>query len=288
MSKVFIFLVLIGIQQIGFASEIALTLKPVSLDSLLKKKYLSATFTGIGGHSGESVKASLKNLTADTLVCFIAPGRRLFSIDTLAQDLLIVKEAYVVLAPNQTKVTNLHGYCCQSHHQGPKIDSKFTSGKMEAAAWIELANHINKNNYQPAVIQQAVWVLSNNHEISAVSQSEMAAILPLRQLLAKLKGIEVPWYTLDYTKNDTIVFTGQHNNFYGDYTASIKNNTSITLLLKNEKDEILAVFLKNAPVHTGVFKYPIYLKVLGWSKGTYTFYLYENDHILLQKKSFKL
>lgn len=145
-----------------------------------------------GEYKGYSVNLISKNISKEPIILHLEYGRRLTCIDSVMQDLLVVKEQLITLMPNETKSNDAFAFCCESQKLPPKKDIQFLIGKMAPPEWIKLAEVINKNNFPLEVTQHAIWVLSNNHELASVHDENMEAIKELRQILADIKGIEIP------------------------------------------------------------------------------------------------
>lgn len=260
----------------------------VSIEKLIKENKLEAKINGIGGHTEECVAFDLKNLTADTLYIHLEAGRRLTSIESETQDIFVVKNKAIRLEPHQEKTIIGYGFCCQSSNSSPSIKSEFNIGLMTPPEWLKLAEVIDENNFPSEAIQSAVWVLSNNHKLSSVHHEDLEKIQLLRQTLADIKGIILPWYTLTYQKDTAQLFTDKPDKLISDISYYLKTNSSVHINIRNAQGNLVYTVAKRINPGRGQHSFHLRLPVNNWPKGEYALYIYEDDNNLNTKKIFEL
>lgn len=262
--------------------------KYISIHDLAQTNRLKATVKGLGGYSGNCIQINLANQVTDTLFIKLEAGRRLVSEDTVEQDIFVVKEQLLVLAPKQKKSIEAFGFCCESNKHSPGLDSKFSLGYMAPPAWVELAHFLAKGNYDLGAMQHAVWVLSNKHQISSVSGSDQQKTSEIRRELARLTGAPVPWYTLEYVQLQDRVFSDQHSRFTGPVDFSLREMDIITIQVRNETGIIMAVPLQAGQYMNGNHTYMLDVPVKGWKKGKYNIYVFQGGMRKIAQKEFVL
>lgn len=262
----------------------------ISIEKLVKNGELNVSIKSLGGHQQECVEFTIKNLTGDTVFARIEPGRRLHCEDTTMQDIFIVKHKNIVLPPNEDLVVNGYGFCCKSHHHSPKKETAFTIGAMAPEGWQKLAKVIDENNFPVKAIQDAVWCLSNDHEISAITDKNPNSVELLRRTVAGIKGMEVPWYTIIYAEAETEnqLFSNEHEKVTGQIKYHTNGNAIISVVVKDAKGQALQTLVKAASKSSGSYTYDLNLNVAGWPKGEYGIYIYEDYSNLNKKTTFKL
>lgn len=262
--------------------------KYISIEKLIVKGYLKSNITGRGGYQENCISFDLSNTTSDTLHVWIEPGRRLISGDSTLQDILLVKESKIELLPNESINLPGYGFCCEAtmHSPGPK--SVFSIGTMAPAPWVKLAEAINKNNFPPASIQQAVWVFSNNHPLSSVADDNTPATDLLRRTVASIKGIEMPWYSIRYEKDTAMLFSGRPEKVYGTLEYYLKTNAIVTINVRNKNGTLVATLMKAMAHNPGKYLFDVDLPVKNWQKGEYEINIYEDYSNLNLKKKFTL
>src|SRR5690606_8459569 len=121
---------------------------------------------------------------------------RFFSKNPKIQDILVVRRQNVELAKKEKKAVKGFGFCCQASNGGPGTSDTFSLGVMAPESWIEPAHFVSDNweSLPVGAIQSAVWCLSDDHHLSSI-QSTDKDIAELRNVIARAKGVEVPWYS---------------------------------------------------------------------------------------------
>ena len=260
----------------------------ISIETLVKSGKLKAQAKSNGGHHGHCINISLENKSGETLGIFIEPGRRLMSYDSLSQDILIVKSRKLILSPGEKKTVDVFGFCCESDKSSPEKGETFSIGSMAPAEWVEIATLIDTNNFPESALQSAVWVVSNNHEISSVHHGNLEEINLLRKHLAKVKGVEVPWYSKTYVEEEDRLFSNNPDKFYGKLEYYLRNNAMVTILVRNKSGNIMKQLVKAAAQGPGKYAYNVELDVKDWPKGDYEVYVYEDYSNLNKMQKFQL
>jgi hypothetical protein len=264
------------------------TISYVSIEELINKKALDVSISGSGGHQEECIEFEIANLTDSTIYMKIEPGRRLVSEDTTLQDIFIVKEFLLELFAFEKIKIKGYGFCCQAGNSSPYAKAKFDIGFMAPATWIKLAEIINENNFPVSAIQNAIWVLSDNHPFSSVYDKDLALIQPLKTTLAEILKVEIPWYSLTYIKDTTRLFSDRPEKIYGEIEYYVANNCLITINIRNSNGEVVKTLVKECFTNPGTYKYYLEQNVSCYPKGEYEVYVYEDLAKLKFKKKFEL
>lgn len=259
-----------------------------SIEKLINENQLSAEIKGTGGHQAECISISLKNLTNDTLNVWLEAGRRLVSVDSALQDLFIVKNRKIELPPLQEQTISGYGFCCQSHNGGPRKDSEFELGFMAPPDWQELAKVIDEHEFPVSAIQSAVWVLSDDHSLSSVHSEDLEEIQLLRQTLADIKGVKLPWYTLTYVDDTSTLFTNKPEKMISDVSYFLNTNAAVSIQIRNSKGEIVYTVAHRINPGRGTHSFHLRLPVKNWPQGEYSLCIYEDYNNLNTKKTFLL
>ena len=262
----------------------------ISIEKLMTEGKLDVSISGLGGYQEECVAFKIKNLTGDSVLLRIEPGRRLHSEDTTMQDIFIVKHKNLILPPFAEITERGYGFCCKSHHRGPAAGTVFGIGTMAPESWQKLANVIDKGNFPKQAIQAAVWSLSNDHPISAITDKNSANVDLLRRTVSKIKGVEVPWYTVIFEEAATEhqLFSDKHQRVTGEINYQINNNAIVSILVKDRTGQVIRSLVKGNSNSSGSYTYHLDLPVSGWPKGEYIIYICEDYSNLNKKVAFKL
>lgn len=262
----------------------------ISIQELMNSGKLEVSIKSLGGHQQECVAFHIKNITGDTVLARIEPGRRLHCEDTTMQDIFLVKHKNVLVLPHENLMVNGYGFCCKSHHRSPVKQTAFSIGAMAPEGWQKLAKVIDENNFPVKAIQDAVWCLSNDHAISAITDKNPNSVELLRRTVAGIKGLEVPWYTVIYAQPETEnqLFSNKHETVTGQINYHTNGNTIISIVVKNRKGQVLKTLIKSTSKSSGNHTYDLNLNVANWPTEEYLIYIYEDYSNLNTRVKFKL
>lgn len=259
-----------------------------NIEEILSSKTIKFTVTGVGGHMGNCITIEAENTSPDTSFFRLEPGRRLVSVDTTEQDIFIVKEELVVLLPKEKKTINGFGFCCEATMHSPKAKSKFKIGFMEKKPWILLAEFFSKNKFNQTPMQNAVWVMSNNHAISSVIGDNEIETEKIRSKLAELLNLPVPWYSIRFEQNENQVFSGKHIRLTGPVEFMVREMAIITIQIRNANGEIVAIPLQANSYMNGEHVFALDIDIKDWPKGKYTIIVFQDGMRQVRKKDFEL
>lgn len=169
----------------------------ISLQDAINKKLVKVKIRSLGRYQGESVQMDLQNLSGHDLQIEIEPGRKLVADEDKYQNLLVVKQAEILVKANSKASKNIVGYCCESSDSGPRKELGYKTSALADSNLVKLARYINANYMQLNAnsIQQSVWALSNNHPSAAIGASTETE-MSLKNLVCGLKNEPIPWYVI--------------------------------------------------------------------------------------------
>jgi hypothetical protein len=212
---------------------------PNSLEALCASGKVSVNFIGKGGHQNNCVQVMIKNNASDSVYGFVEAGRRLNSVDDSEQDLLLVKSTNFRLGAKQKDTLDLIGFCCQSKKSSPVKGSLFTIGAMAPAIWLLITHLIDRENFPADAIQNAIWVLSDNHDIRSIPAYRATAMDKLRHTVADILDIDLPWYSFRYEGDSAQLFTGTKTHFFAQIAFEIPQRAIITPQVALPSGEII-------------------------------------------------
>ena len=231
---------------------------------------------------------SMENKTTDSIKVWIEPGRRFIAKDSIYQDWFIADERMITIVPLGMAEEDLLGFCCQVHDRGPAEGAKYSIGYMAPESWIQLATLIKEGDYPRGASQHAVWCLSDNLPSYSIYDEDEKKVRPLRELVAKLKGEQVPWYMLSYQKDTTRLFSDIAERLIGKIDYYLPNSSIVTINIRSSTGEVVKVLAKESGLGPGMHTIPVDLNVKGWPKGKYEVMVYTDYATLISKSVFKL
>ena len=251
----------------------------VSVEKLAAENRVKAGFKSLGGYSGPCVSLSLENLTPDTAFVRLEPGRRLDNPDSTAQDILVLREMLVTLLPRQKQTVEVFGFCCQASNGAPRAGTEFGMGQMAGGNLQWVAEFLSTQRYDPATIQQTVWVFSNGHSAASITGCKDPAILSLRKAVAQRLGIVLPWYDIHYKKEPGRVFSGKHQRLTGDVRFHSNSNGFVLINVRNTQGLLMTTVANDMGVESRSYAYPVDISVENWAAGKYYVHVYLDGNL---------
>lgn len=245
--------------------------------------------TALGGHSDSCMLMEIENLS-NTPIKLVSPaGLRLNSDNENEQDILVVKESKFRVGAFSKIRAKVFGFCCQSSNSSPKKGSTFKLGGMAIAPLAKIARYISKRDLKSRDMQRAIWSISDDHSIGSLRRDDRDSY-NLLVTVAKIKGVEVPWYTVQYVANsDTLsAFAKRHNTLQGRFKYSVPNQCVISLLVLNENGHVVKILQRGKLRSAGEHKQMVNMMVNDLPKGKYSLVIKTSDNRFIQKRSFEL
>lgn len=232
------------------------------------------------------IEAAMKNNTNQPMNVLVEPGRRFIADTARCQDLLNVKSYYVTIAPNSETKIKIRGFCCESSNSSPIYDMGYDVGFVAPEPWVKLASFIDRNSFPDGAVQHAVWGISNGHDIAGVDCGSREQTIALRKILCDLTDKEMPWTTVQYKQDSTVVFTGAVTRIRGDIHYYVRYNCPITIILTDNNGRLIKTLMEPAIHGIGRYTFTLDLDVSDYPSGDYEVRIYEDGAILLDRRKF--
>lgn len=269
----------------SFSFPSASAAQEIKLEEALLNKSVTMEAKGLGGHSGEAISLSLTNTSGKALSVKIPAGSVFHPEDESMQDIFVVQDQILALAPKGKKTMNVSGFCCQASDRSPQANIGFTYASHPNPKLIELATFLNGKSFSNDVLQNAVWCISDNHRVSNIWAEDRATVQPLRDLICKITGKKDVWYSSE--TNVTIEPDGHINleavSVNGAIGFDLKKPSTITASVKATfKDFKYDIPSKLNLPKAGHYEYDFNLRVRGWEKGKYVVIIMEGTRELMK------
>jgi hypothetical protein len=254
----------------------------ISVEKAFNNKLIKLTIMGKGGHQGACITMNIKNEFNDSMLLFIEAGRRLDSKDSTEQDIFVVKDIFIPLASNQEKLVDVTGFCCQANNHAPKVKSIFGVGKLADKNLYELGRYLNKNQLNNSLIQNAVWCISDNHEVASIIDDGTEEVAKLRKFITKLKNLptEYGWYSIYYSKVKDQLFSGLPERVTGNFDYYVNDFSHVFVNIRDIQGTVVKSFEVNKSLARGSYTYHLDWDVGKTPIGLYTIRIYENEREL--------
>lgn len=258
------------------------------LRSALHARQVSIAVVGLGGHSGACVRVDAVNRTGEFAHITIPSGWRFGSQDSSLQDLLVVGEHVLALAPNGRSSITCRAFCCEASRGGPANGSAFNDGALADSALVKLARHLASAGCSDEAMQQAVWAVSDNTPISAIDADDAAATNNLRQFVSALTGRPVPWYTTAFAHAEPgRAFNPNATRVTGGVEFQQRHAGVLSIVVKDADGRTIHVLDEGRVLRQGKYTINVDVTVRNWPTGRYGI-CFATDGVLLKKEEFEL
>lgn len=245
--------------------------RKLSLQKAMEFRLVRAKAQSLGGYQGYCMNLNLASLSPDSLIVLVEAGRRFNSVDDQNQDILVVKEELILLGKFENKWTAVKGYCCQANNHSPAQNAKYDINTLADSGLVTLARYLSVSKFDSHVEQQAIWAISDKKPTANITDRKDSLALPLRKLVAGLKGEPVPWYTII---SKTFVYSsGAMENFpqllRGKLNYANDKDNYVTLFILDKTGKEVCLLKSQWLKATTNEEYDLNVPVKGLAKGKY-------------------
>ncbi|MBK9759038.1 MAG: hypothetical protein IPO90_03435 [Flavobacteriales bacterium] len=259
-----------------------------SLVALLEQGRIQLSPHGTGGHSGECLKVDVRNLSSSPIRTSIPPGWVFPSEKPEVQDLIVMREEVIVLAPGQRRTVTCRAFCCEASHSGPAENEPFRKGHPASATLIALAQLVDSGAYADHIVQNAVWVLSDGNDINSTGPMDSSADDRLRNRLSALSDQPIPRYTVRYANTEQQACSRRPETISRTIAIDPSTAQHLTVVVKSDNGRVVELIHRDLLVAAGRTALPISLNVLNWPAGRYAFYVYTTESTPVHRLPFTL
>lgn len=259
-----------------------------SLVELLEQGRIELTPRGIGGHSGECLKVDVKNRSAKAIRTSIPAGWVFVSEVEDVQDLIVVREEAIALAPNGRTTVTCRAFCCEASNSGPGEDEVFRKGRLASEKLATFARFVDSLGYDDGIVQSAIWVLSDGHDIGSVGALDSSANDTLRNKLSALSGQPAPRYSVRYAEDERMACSGRPASISRVVSVARGVPDRLTIVVRSDAGRLIDVIQQRMPIEAGRAQVPVELNVLNWPKGRYAIYAWTEGGTDVQRLPFTL
>ncbi|MBL7803640.1 MAG: hypothetical protein JNL02_07895 [Saprospiraceae bacterium] len=255
-------------------SALAQKAKPASktttldLSEALRQKLVAVEVSGTGGHLGECLTVTARNLSGKSLRVRIPLGQYFEPADS-AQQTLVVSEARSLALNGKSPVkTTLKTFCAQAGDLSPRAGAGFVAGAMAPERLCKLLKFIAETGKSAeSSAQSAVWCVTNGHALGSIGDPE------LTKFTAELLGKTPPGYRIRYETR--VIRPGERAQpgkalvVEGSYQYILEKNTKVTMLLLHDDGRLIKKLSKEEDMTAGEHRGSLHLEVYNLPTGKY-------------------
>src|ERR1035437_9876925 len=173
----------------------------LTLSEAIQRNLVHCIITGNDSsvHYVRPLLLDIQNTSDASIDISIENGRKFTASDEHTQNLVVTKGELLSLKPNERKRCSIFSMCIQAHNSGPKREVKYNVGDMADEKIRQLTAFIEKNNYYNIPAQHAVWVLTDNYDLSEICCSDSAVIINLLNETSRISGKKIDFKPNYYT-----------------------------------------------------------------------------------------
>ena len=240
-----------------------------SLSDLIDAGLIQLEPKGTGVHEGESVEVLIKNTCSSTFSSSIPVGWIFISETPEVQDLLVVREELFTLGAGAKKTILCKAFCCESSGSSPTVDEPYSVGRMADPELVAVAMAAAEGEFDDFAIQHAVWVISDDHDISSMGAMDSTATDSLRLRVSDISGQAPPLYTLSYAEGGEGVCSGRPEWISRKIHFHVPSGATVTIVAIAQNRKILEVLYDHEQLEPGEHDLDVHLNVLDWPDGQY-------------------
>lgn len=247
------------------------------LAEALEKGFVKLEASGTGGHTNQSLSIRLTNLHKKKWELVIPAGFLFQSQDTSEQDLLVVRARTLKMEKGKNPKLRLHALCTQANNASPGLGSTFLAYQLASGPLLSLAQYLHKKRLSDAEAQDAVWAITDNHPISYIGNSDLAAFM------AELLGKRLPGYTIEHqgrSRPGQPAFRDEPALVHGLLEYQTSTDCQASFGLYNAEGEQVVVGFENQTQRAGRHRFKFHFEILNLPKGKYYARMTSGDAVL--------
>ena len=271
--KPIITLALLAILIFSFKNE---AVETITLSEALDRKIVTVAARGTGNYRGGSVALKIESLVAGDYNIKVEAGYVFRANDPHTQDQLIVDEIILDVKGKSQKLYTVNGFCCEKSNSAPFESTIFKYMKMNRPELVKLCALTNTKKFDNGTLQNAVWAVSDNYDVSTIYNRQDPRVTTLRKNICILTNQEDTWYN----KQAKVTVAPDHSIITEPMTIEAVNDglrvpltvgeRTFSYKVYNADDELksdrkMQMTVKASATYTLKFN----LRVTGWEKGTY-------------------
>jgi hypothetical protein len=175
----------------------------LSIEDAVRSGLLRVEFTGmnealesddgtldIGGgmHNGKCIRLTAVNAGSRQLDILVETGRRLTAGDSTVQDMVITQQLAFTIPAGAQQDHLLYAMCTQMHDGSPDGSDAFALGLLAEPDLRGMAQLVERYNAQDQTGQDAIWVITDDLELTAIDGENSEMVSEMRKYAAEVTG----------------------------------------------------------------------------------------------------
>ncbi len=237
------------------------------LSEAIQKKLVTVNFTGskkdtsfqgeYSSHYGPCMAMEIASATAEPMNLNLEYGYKLEPLDSTLQTMMVTQTLMVRIQPKQKRNYKVYAMCTEATDGSPSPTKKFNLRNRASGNLLQLAELLYRKKYQGNAAQDAVWCLTDNHDLHSIFSEDTVMMYELRRFVAKAKGIPLEKiYTAAGSEPSTPIRTFTTRTVYsGSLSYSVSRPVKVMIALFDEANRMKRVYVNNETQREGQYTY---------------------------------
>ena len=287
MKKILIFLFFAALPGIISATTVKMNLSDAIKNNTVKAEGVNFE----GGYVGKTTKLMITNNTKSVMQIKVDIGVIFKPDDDAYQPMVLAGEEFVMIMPLTKGEIDVETFCGNAPGHCPAKDLHYTFSHVGSDTLIKILQFIKKNSLFDYLGQDAVWAITNQHDIGAVyDPSKKAISKQLQELICTATGRPKPEYYTVTAKTqvpDEPAYVPKTMKIIANFEIILDYPKILTLGIYNDSGKMVQKVFENQDFGKSGHRFGVEFEAEGALQGKYYIRLKEGEKIL-QEKMFKV
>jgi hypothetical protein len=239
------------------------------LKEAILQKVISVTVEGTGGHQGECLKISCKNLKGQSLRIRFPQGQLMEPADSAQQTLVVAEEKWLAVTSKTPGVVLLKTFCTQAGDLSPTQGAPFTVAAMAPEVLCQVLKFISEQGKTDSgAAQAAVWAVTNRSSLGSIGDPA------LTRFVANQLGKDVPGYRIKHKTVKSVpgrtADLGKAMVVEGNFLYFLEKDEKVRMILLDSAGKFVTNISKEELMVAGEHRSGLHLEVWNLTPGKYT------------------
>ena len=246
------------------------------LQEALSQKLISVTVQGKGGHQGECLNVTFKNLRGQSLRIRIPTGQLMAPADSAQQTLVVAEEKWVSVTSKTPAQLSLKTFCTQAGEISPTQGAVFAVGAMAPQILCNVLKYISESGkINDGNAQSAVWVITNGYSLGSIGDPALTQFVA-HQLGKEMPGYKIKHKTVEYVPG-RVADLGKAMVVEGNLRFYLEKDEKVRMVLLDSAGKLVTNISKEELMIAGEHRSGIHLEVWNLTPGKYVVRLQAKD-----------
>lgn len=209
-------------------------------------------------------------------------GTQFLAVDSTIQDQILAKSVTRYLKPGKVAAYLGPSFCTEASNMGAGDGDLFILNEKQDPSLYSLMQYLKKYQYEDEAIQGAVWVLSDQHQLTGLHQTDPKKRFQLLQYMSELTGQPIPWYTVRYSMPQPRqpAFRDKPISIHSEHRYGLKQDGVVSCNIYNDKGELVQKVFEGMQQRRGFNYIEVTLDAKDLPKGKYITRIMANGEVL--------